>query len=81
MAMTTCRECQGNVSSEADVCPHCGIKDPAKSKMLAKLIGGWILLIGIVVGVYFLWTPVIQPLSAVVTLLVLGLLSWILAGL
>ena len=29
MAMARCRECGGEVSSEAVVCPHCGIRDPA----------------------------------------------------
>ena len=29
MAIAACRECGGEVSSEAVVCPHCGIRDPA----------------------------------------------------
>jgi hypothetical protein len=29
MALARCRECGGDVSSEAVVCPHCGIRDPA----------------------------------------------------
>ena len=29
MALAHCRECGGEVSSEAVVCPHCGIRDPA----------------------------------------------------
>lgn len=29
MAIVRCRECGGDVSSEAVVCPHCGIRDPA----------------------------------------------------
>lgn len=29
MAIARCRECGGEVSSEAVVCPHCGIRDPA----------------------------------------------------
>ena len=29
MAIAHCRECGGDVSSEAVVCPHCGIRDPA----------------------------------------------------
>ena len=29
MAMVRCRECGGEVSSEAAICPHCGIRDPA----------------------------------------------------
>jgi hypothetical protein len=26
MAMTTCKECNGNISSKAEVCPHCGFR-------------------------------------------------------
>lgn len=29
MALTDCRECGAEVSSEAATCPHCGIGDPA----------------------------------------------------
>ena len=29
MAMVPCRECGGSVSSEAALCPHCGIREPA----------------------------------------------------
>jgi hypothetical protein len=29
MAMVRCRECGREVSSEAAVCPHCGVRDPA----------------------------------------------------
>lgn len=29
MSVARCRECGGEVSSEAVVCPHCGIRDPA----------------------------------------------------
>lgn len=28
MALTYCRECGGEVSSEAVVCPHCGLENP-----------------------------------------------------
>ena len=28
MALTYCRECGGEVSSEAVLCPHCGLKNP-----------------------------------------------------
>jgi hypothetical protein len=27
--MVPCRECGGSVSSEAALCPHCGIREPA----------------------------------------------------
>lgn len=29
MAMTNCKECGGSVSSEALICPHCGVAAPA----------------------------------------------------
>jgi hypothetical protein len=29
MALTSCRECRGTVSSEAPTCPHCGVPSPA----------------------------------------------------
>ena len=29
MALTYCRECGGEVSSEAVVCPHCGLENPS----------------------------------------------------
>ncbi|MDA1380491.1 zinc ribbon domain-containing protein [Plesiomonas shigelloides subsp. oncorhynchi] len=28
MAMTKCRECGKDVSTEAKVCPHCGVENP-----------------------------------------------------
>lgn len=34
MAMTKCRECGGDVSSEAKVCPHCGIETPEAKQLL-----------------------------------------------
>ena len=30
MSMVRCRECGGEVSSQAAVCPHCGISEPAQ---------------------------------------------------
>lgn len=29
MTMSRCRECGGEVSLQAAVCPHCGIREPA----------------------------------------------------
>ena len=29
MALTNCRECQGEVSTEARSCPHCGVPNPS----------------------------------------------------
>ncbi|EPT9826979.1 zinc ribbon domain-containing protein, partial [Escherichia coli] len=31
MALKTCRECGHKVSSEAKVCPNCGVKEPYQS--------------------------------------------------
>ena len=30
MAISTCRECGGQVSTEAEACPHCGVAKPAR---------------------------------------------------
>jgi hypothetical protein len=30
VALVPCRECGKNVSTSADVCPHCGVKRPGK---------------------------------------------------
>ena len=32
MALVTCRECKGQISSEAKACPHCGYRDTRSSK-------------------------------------------------
>lgn len=53
MAMTTCKECGKQVSTEAKACPHCGAAAPAKKKAKGG-IGKWLLIvfaIGIVVAV------------------------------
>ena len=53
MAMTTCKECGKQVSSQAKACPHCGAAAPAKKKAKGG-IGKWLLIvfaIGVVVAV------------------------------
>lgn len=53
MAMTTCKECGKQVSTEAKACPHCGAAAPAKKKAKGG-IGKWLLMvfaIGVVVAV------------------------------
>ena len=53
MAMTTCKECGKQVSTEAKACPHCGAEAPAKKKAKGG-IGKWLLVvfaIGVVVAV------------------------------
>jgi RNA polymerase subunit RPABC4/transcription elongation factor Spt4 len=37
MALKPCRECGGQVSTEAEVCPHCGVRSPTASKPVAAL--------------------------------------------
>lgn len=51
MAIKSCRECGKDVSTEAAVCPHCGVPKPTEVKASAKdgLIGLGVL-IAIVVG-------------------------------
>jgi len=39
MSITNCRECGEKVSTEADKCPSCGIKNPAMSKNVGSIIG------------------------------------------
>lgn len=36
MALTSCRECRRQVSTEASTCPHCGVADPAGAAAAAK---------------------------------------------
>lgn len=53
MAMTTCKECGNQVSSQARACPHCGAVAPAKKKARGG-VGKWLLIvfaIGVVVAV------------------------------
>ena len=59
--MTVCRECRGEVSTEAAACPRCGVKDPAKSRILGKIVWNWCLLAIAVGGGYYLWFYVIRP--------------------
>lgn len=44
MAMTTCKECGKQVSTEAKACPHCGAAAPAKKKAKGG-IGKWLLIV------------------------------------
>jgi hypothetical protein len=36
MALTTCRECQAQVSTEAMICPHCGAPGPGQQVFLRR---------------------------------------------
>ena len=42
MALSECKECKGTVSSEARVCPHCGVKKPAGPSALVRKFGRFI---------------------------------------
>ncbi len=46
MALTKCRECGGQVSTEADDCPHCGCENPARSRFLNKGVQGFLIIVG-----------------------------------
>jgi hypothetical protein len=49
LALTECRECGKQVSTDAKACPHCGTPDPARKKGMSKITKTflWILAIGI----------------------------------
>lgn len=36
MALTDCRECDGEVSLDAEACPHCGAPHPAEDQKTAR---------------------------------------------
>lgn len=38
MALIKCRECKGNLSTEANICPHCGAKQKNKSGCLTSVL-------------------------------------------
>lgn len=44
MALTKCKECGGQVSSEATACPHCGAKPPKRTSR-----AGWLFLVFVIV--------------------------------
>ncbi|MDN7124522.1 hypothetical protein J6I90_06475 [Pseudidiomarina sp. 1APP75-32.1] len=50
MAMGKCRECGKDVSDKAEICPHCGIKDPVSSK---ENVVTFFFLLAIIVFIYF----------------------------
>lgn len=51
MAIKPCRECKKDVSTEAAVCPHCGVPKPTEVKASAKEVRiGIGVLVGLVVG-------------------------------
>ncbi|QYX55607.1 hypothetical protein K1T73_10945 [Roseovarius sp. SCSIO 43702] len=44
MGLTTCRECNREVSDAAETCPHCGVRNPSRTgywgTTIAKILGG-----------------------------------------
>lgn len=40
MALVKCKECKKEISSKAELCPHCGYKPPQSELHLAYLIIG-----------------------------------------
>lgn len=60
MAMTTCRECSREVSTEAAACPHCGARHPyeerAREAAVNQLgIKAAAALLALALGVVLLW--------------------------
>jgi hypothetical protein len=49
MALVSCRECGKEVSSQAPVCPYCGIKNPSKKSHQIRM-GLTIAIIAVVIG-------------------------------
>lgn len=58
--MIKCKECGGEVSSKADVCPKCGVKLKAMGNgcvvVFSKLMGGLGAIIGAMVAISYLST-------------------------
>ena len=74
--MTVCRERQGDLSPEAEACPHCGIPNMDESTRPADVGGCLFLFIGPTV-LCSLGEPVLKPLAA---LILLRLSGWLFAS-
>jgi hypothetical protein len=52
MALKSCRECGQKVSTEAPTCPHCGAKDPTRTRRsgggIALILIGFIVVLGVI---------------------------------
>ena len=64
MAMTTCKECGGSISTKAESCPHCGnqIQPSASSRFARAGCGCLMMIVGLAILVSliaYLYTP--QP--------------------
>jgi uncharacterized paraquat-inducible protein A len=63
MALTTCKECGGQVSSEAAACPHCGYQLKQQATSGSSKFGlGCLVLIGLAIVLPFI-TAIILYLS------------------
>jgi ABC-type ATPase with predicted acetyltransferase domain len=53
MAMTTCRECKKEISSEAKTCPHCGVSAPGRRGVNISTPAGCMIIILLLVVVFY----------------------------
>lgn len=51
MALTKCKECKKEVSTSAESCPHCGVKNPAIGTK--QKFGGCLMLVIVVAGIMY----------------------------
>lgn len=79
MALVTCPDCSQPCSEMAPACPHCGrplaatvIEQTAKSIKKAKIIGGLIFAVGLLVA--------LVSVNASVVLMIIGLLLYVSAS-
>ena len=92
MALTTCPDCQKQISDQAPACPYCGrpmqpgaisektqtIEVTGKSWKGMQLIGGLFICIGVISCIYLISDPTSSDTTAVI-FLVLGIIL-IIAG-
>lgn len=45
MALVTCKECGGQVSSKAETCPTCGAKPPKRTSTFTWIFGGFLIFV------------------------------------
>ena len=57
MALTTCKECKKEVSTEAQTCPHCGIDHPGVTDSNHRMVGVVVLAVLMFLFIYILARP------------------------
>lgn len=62
MALKLCVECNGEISSNAKVCPHCGEPDPSRRERKSKTIRLLIALIIIAGTIGYFWFTVLPDI-------------------